>query len=204
MSHTETKAYHHGNLRGALVEAGLEILELEGPSALSLRAVARRAGVSHAAPAHHFATLGHLLAEMAAQGFTAFVSSLDAAAAQGKQDAVSRLKAMGRAYVMFAVGRPSLYALMFRTNETIVWTDHLEQAASAAWSQLAEAVAPVLKRDAQDPLTRSGAVRVWSLVHGFASLSIDNRFPPNVRGEVNPDIMEDAIATLPVLAKGVR
>jgi AcrR family transcriptional regulator len=202
MGAQDAKTYHHGNLRDALVSAGLEILEREGPSALSLRAVARKAGVSHAAPAHHFPTLGHLLAEIAAEGFKAFVSSLNAAAAQGAQDPASRLKAMGRAYVDFAMAHDALYALMFQTTGITVWTDTLEHAARSAWNQLADAVAAILDRSAQDPVTRAGAVRVWSLVHGFGSLSIDQRFPPDVRGNAGSVVIDLAIAALPQLARG--
>jgi AcrR family transcriptional regulator len=203
MEAQDKKSYHHGNLRDALVASGLEILEQEGPSALSLRAVARRAGVSHAAPAHHFPTLGHLLAEIAAEGFEAFVRSLDEAAGKGPQDPASRLKAMGRAYVDFAIARNALYALMFQTTGIIAWTDTLERAARAAWNQLAEAVAEILGRNAEDPVTRAGAVRVWSLVHGFGSLSIDDRFPPDVRGNPGSAVIDQAIAALPQLAHGV-
>jgi AcrR family transcriptional regulator len=202
MEAQDKKSYHHGNLRDALVAAGMEILEREGPSELSLRAVARKAGVSHAAPAHHFPTHGHLLAEIAAEGFKTFVRSLDAAAGQSEQDPASRLKAMGRAYVNFAIEHNALYTLMFQTTGVTVWTETLERAARFAWDQLAEAVAAVLQRSAQDPVTRAGAVRVWSLVHGFGSLSIDNRFPPDVRGDAGSAVIEQAIAALPRLAQG--
>jgi AcrR family transcriptional regulator len=202
MEAQDKKSYHHGSLRGALVASGLQLLEHEGASALSLRAVARKAGVSHAAPAHHFPTLSHLLAEIAAEGFKAFVRSLDEAARKGPQDPATRLKAMGRAYVDFAISRKALYALMFQTTGVIAWTDALEQAARAAWNQLAEAVAAVLGRNAEDPVTRAGAVRVWSLVHGFGSLSIDDRFPPDVRGSPGSAVIDQAIAALPQLAHG--
>ena len=197
MEKPAVKTYHHGNLRDALVAAGLEILESEGMAALSLRAVARHAGVSHAAPAHHFDSLGHLLAEIAAQGFQAFVSSLAKAANAGSQDPPSRLMSMARAYVSFAQERPALYTLMFRTTGPMAWTDNLQSAATAAWEQLALAVGNLLEKDAHDAASKSGAVRVWSYVHGYASLSIDNHFPPEVRGDQGRLVFEDAIAALP-------
>jgi AcrR family transcriptional regulator len=201
MNIQDSKSYHHGNLRDALVTAGLQILEYEGPTALSLRAVARKAGVSHAAPAHHFPTLAHLLAEIAAKGFTLFVYVLDEAANQGEQNPAARLKAMGKAYVGFAIARKHLYALMFQSTGTVAWTETLDAAANSAWNQLAECTAALLKRAPSDPLTRAGAVRVWSLVHGFAMLTIDNRFPPDARGEAVHAAIDQAVAALPRLAK---
>jgi AcrR family transcriptional regulator len=201
MNIQDSKSYHHGNLREALVAAGLEILEREGPSALSLRAVSRKAGVSHAAPAHHFPTLSHLLAEIATKGFELFVHSLDETANQGDQNPAARLKAMGKAYINFAIARKSLYELMFQSTGTVAWTDTLDAAAGDAWKQLSGCVAAVLKRTEDHPLTRAGAVRVWSLVHGFAMLTIDNRFPPDARGEAVHAAIDQAVAALPRLAK---
>ena len=77
MAKKTTKAYHHGDLREALIKAGRAILEKDGVEALTLRACARKAGVSHAAPQHHFASINDLLAEIAATGFEDFVKALD-------------------------------------------------------------------------------------------------------------------------------
>jgi AcrR family transcriptional regulator len=203
MGAQNTKSYHHGNLRDALVSAGLEILEREGPSALSLRAVARKAGVSHAAPAHHFPTLGHLLGEIEARGFEEFARFLDEVAAQGAQDPESRLKAIFRAYIEFAMAHKSLYTLMFQTTGKIVRTQTLESAMQAAWDQLAAIVAAYLERSSTDSITLAGAVQVWSMVHGFVLLSNDNRFPPAVRDKGGKVAIDQLIAALPQLGKGI-
>ena len=112
MKKKTAKSYHHGDLREALVAAGRAILEEEGAAALTLRACARRAGVSHAAPQHHFATVAELLAEIAATGFEDFVVALDKGAAREVTPA-AKLTAMGRSYVGFAQARPAIYQLMF-------------------------------------------------------------------------------------------
>ena len=101
MAKKTAKTYHHGDLREALIKAGLTILEKDGVEALTLRACARKAGVSHAAPQHHFAGIDDLLAEIAATGFEDFVESLDQAAAHATSP-VEKLKAMGQGYVAFA------------------------------------------------------------------------------------------------------
>lgn len=166
------KNYHHGDLRDALVKAGRDILEAEGAAALTLRACARKAGVSHAAPQHHFATALDLLAEIAATGYEDFIKALDEGAA--KETAASgKLKAMGRSYVTFAKAHPSIYKLMFGA-ETPPKSERLKNAMFAAWNQLTSAVEKAEGSDDRE----AKAVRIWSLVHGFSMLTINQRFPP--------------------------
>lgn len=107
----EARPYHHGDLRRALIDAARRILEAEGPSALSLRAVAREAGVSPAAPYHHFKDKAELLDAVAAEGW----EMLDAAMARAKEQAEPRdkLTALGIAYVCFARENPALYRVMY-------------------------------------------------------------------------------------------
>ena len=111
----EAKPYHHGDLRRALVEAAERILENEGPSALSLRAVAREAGVSAAAPYHHFKDKNELLAAIAQEGFELLAQAMREGAAH-EEDPRRRLNALGVAYVRFARDNPALYNLMYSTS----------------------------------------------------------------------------------------
>src|ERR671920_1863885 len=107
----EPRPYHHGDLRRALVDAARRLLESEGPSALSLRAVAREAGVSPAAPYHHFKDKGELLDAVAQEGW----QMLDQALAKAKAEAPTIREAMnglGVAYVCFASDNPALYRVM--------------------------------------------------------------------------------------------
>jgi AcrR family transcriptional regulator len=110
----EAKRYHHGDLRRALIEAAERILENEGPSALSLRAVAREAGVSAAAPYHHFKDKNELLAAIAQEGFELLAQAMRGGAAD-EGDPRQRLNALGVAYVRFARDNPALYSLMYST-----------------------------------------------------------------------------------------
>ena len=188
MKKKPAKSYHHGDLREALVKAGRSILEEQGAAALTLRACARRAGVSHAAPQHHFETATDLLAEIAATGFEDFVAALDAGAAAARSPA-ERLKGMGRGYVAFARARPAIYQLMFGDKPSIP-SERLHKAMIAAWTQLAGAVAAV----AGSADVNSGAAHVWSSVHGFAMLTINRALPPMVDEARALDFM---IASLP-------
>jgi AcrR family transcriptional regulator len=174
MAKKATKAYHHGDLREALIKAGRAILEKDGVEALTLRACARKAGVSHAAPQHHFASISDLLAEIAATGFEDFVKALDRGAARSAVP-VEKLKAMGQSYVAFARERPAVYQLMFGVAAPLS-SERLRAARIAAWKQLADAVSAVAGPDDKE----AKAMQVWSAVHGFSMLVIGQQLPPVV------------------------
>lgn len=173
-----SSSYHHGDLHDALLKAAERILERDGLPGLTLRAVAREAGVSHAAPAHHFGDLVGLLSELAAIGYGRFGAALNAAAAAGRSPAEAGL-ARGRAYIDFARTHPAMYQLMFSAERLDMNNPVLRQAADASFSGLVAAVNA--NRDeaiAEDRLTLDQAAdvaRIWSLVHGFAMLLIDGR-----------------------------
>lgn len=182
------KNYHHGDLRAALVTAGRAILVREGLAALSLRACAREAGVSHAAPQHHFRNVAELLAAIAASGFDDFVEALDASS-RTAPGARERLIAMGRAYVDFAGRDPALYRVMFGVEAPNVKTEILIQAMDRAWSQLHEAVCEFTGK----PDAAGDAMLVWSVVHGHAMLMAAKCIP----GPIDPDIqLGKALETL--------
>ena len=109
---SEARPYHHGDLSRALVEAARRILENEGPAALSLRAVAREAGVSPAAPYHHFKDKGELLDAVAHEGWAALDAALGEARAKAA-DSKERMTSLGVAYVCFARDNPALYRVMY-------------------------------------------------------------------------------------------
>src|SRR5271166_4254243 len=124
--------YHHGALKDALVEASEAILLERGVAGLTLRAVARRVGVSPAAPAHHFGDVAGLLTEVAARGFEALSQALRAAEADAGADPAARLDAQGRAYVAFALRHPARVRLMFRRDMCDPESPRLKEAASAS------------------------------------------------------------------------
>ena len=165
--------YHHGDLRGALIAAGRAILEEAGVPALSLREAARRANVSHAAPRHHFPSLQHFLGDCAADGFDEFTEALTEAAA-GRPTPAAALVAMGHAYVNFAEANRAMFRLMFNRDSVGERSDSLMVAGGRAYSTLVEAV------QALDPALAPAELEyriaaIWSIVHGFAHLSLDQK-----------------------------
>nr|WP_281432937.1 TetR/AcrR family transcriptional regulator [Aestuariivirga litoralis] len=159
------------------MNAGEQALTEMPVDKVSLREIARRAGVSHAAPKHHFPSLGHLLAEIAARGFSRFIAALDEGADTARdQTPAGRLTAMGRAYLQFATDNPAVYQLMFGQREPMVMTPRLTEASYDAWQQIVNAVAAVTGQ-ARAPM---GAIHVWSSVHGLSLLKLAQRIPPDV------------------------
>jgi AcrR family transcriptional regulator len=159
----EPKPYHHGDLRNALLDAARALLE-EGPlSELSLRAVARRAGVSHAAPYRHFPNHESLLVELAAEGFGELRGEIAAVAAQKGAES-DRIAKIGAAYMRFVARRPALARLMF--GPQLPNRDRFPDLSAAADSIGAEIGAQL-----HDPALGLG---VWAAVHGLALLILEN------------------------------
>jgi AcrR family transcriptional regulator len=167
-------AYHHGDLRPALLQASLALIDESGIGALSLREVARKAGVSHNAPYHHFKDRGSLLAALAEDGFAALAQQM-AAARAAAPDARARLEACGLAYIRFALASPARFKLMFRPELTgpdaqaavaQSSTPALDTLAAAIVEAQAGGLAP-----AGDP--KPLVLTCWAAVHGVASLLLD-------------------------------
>jgi AcrR family transcriptional regulator len=175
--------YHHGALRDALLLAAEKVLERDGLPGLTLRAVAREAGVSHAAPTHHFGDLAGLLSELAAIGYRQFNAAMIAANASGTVQDKGIAKA--KAYVAYAQAHPGMYGLMFRTERLDMKRPSLHEAAGAAFAGLARGVGASrhehIEAEAMS-LEQAGAVaRAWSLVHGFTMLLLDDRMSDILR-----------------------
>lgn len=186
----KSSPYHHGTLRQALIDAAEAILERDGIQALTLRAAARAAGVSHAAPAHHFGDLAGLLSELAATGYDRFRGALLGAMDAASPGPASRLRAMGRAYVAFARDHPGLFLLMFRSERFDSRRPALQHAMAAAYAALAEAAAAAGSVPVEGSPDRLGAIAAaWAIAHGLAMLLIDGR----LRGLTdNTDALIDA------------
>jgi AcrR family transcriptional regulator len=191
MNEPAKAAYHHGDLRDSLLTAAEQALAELPLQQVSLREIARRAGVSHAAPKHHFASLGQLLGEVAARGYDRFVESLGQAADRATdQSPNARLTAMARAYLRFAVDNPAVYGLMFGKREHAVeTTPHLATAMLAAWTQLENQVADLVG-PARAPY---GAVTVWANVHGLAMLRLERKLPPHVSPDIAIESMTQSL-----------
>lgn len=169
---TVRASYHHGDLRAALVAAGLAILE-EGvdPSVLSLREAARRAGVSAMAPYRHFDDKDALLAALATVGFERLGAALRAA--DVGDDGRAALRAQGVAYVAFACAHPALFRLMFGARSPSK-TGALLAAERATFDVLAGRVAGLMGAASAETVADE-ALAKWALVHGLAMLAVDGQ-----------------------------
>lgn len=165
-------AYHHGDLREALLRTAEAQLAERGPEGFTLRETARRVGVSNAAPAHHFADVGALLTELAAIGFERLTAAMRAAAA-GASTPEARLPAIGRAYVERAVAAPALFRLMFHSDRCDRASPRLAAAGREAHGVLDGVVAALPGRAGPDRYP--DVAFAWSAVHGFAVLCIEGR-----------------------------
>jgi AcrR family transcriptional regulator len=178
------KPYHHGDLRHALIQAGLELLSEGGAASLELRKVARKAGVSHAAPYRHFADKQALVAAINEEGFRLLAERIRTTLREAPGDSFEQLQAVARAYVQFAREHPWLMREMFSglTIEREAFPD-----LSAASKDVFMTYWEVVKRGQEegkiidvDPGALSGVL--WSLLHGVAMLTIENQIRPYTEG----------------------
>jgi AcrR family transcriptional regulator len=175
MAAPASRPYHHGDLPRALVSAAVELIDEVGPAAVSLREVARRAGVSHAAPAHHFRDKAGLLSAVAAEGYELLATTLGEVYEQ-----TGDFREVGVAYVRFALSHRAHFEVMFRPelyradDPTVVAAR--ERSAAMLYGPPAE-----LTGDGEGGV--HAAVAAWSLVHGFATLWLNGNLERAVRGD---------------------
>jgi AcrR family transcriptional regulator len=167
MSHSKA-TYHHGNLRPALVRAAMELLDESGETALSLRAVARSAGVSPAAPYRHYENREALVSAVAAVGYRDLAERL--AAAHPSPSTPEQLANVATAYVQFALDRPALFRIMF--GESCDRENPERVAATAAVSAYVRSIA---QRTFPHADAEALATAIWALVHGLAFLYLDGK-----------------------------
>lgn len=177
--------YHHGDLRNSLLRAVEEIILEKSVAELSLREAARRAGVSHSAPAHHFGDKNGMLAAFAEEGFADLAAEMQKAAALAESpDAHGQMDGIGMAYVMFAVEHPAHFDVMFRSGLHNDATPELEAAADAAFSTLYAKTEAVIESGEFPPDMNPAhlAAYFWSVVHGIASLWVDGSLSHYMEG----------------------
>lgn len=171
--------YHHGSLHQALIDATEDILAERGIEGFTLREAARRAGVSAAAPAHHFGSATGLLTEVALLGFEELTRDLKDANARGGKDPAARLREQGVAYVRFALQHPGLFQLMFRATRLKAQDARLHEAGRAAMHELKTAIGDLFVRAKRRPAERTvlaTTLAAWSAAHGFAQLALEGKF----------------------------
>ena len=182
------RGYHHGDLEAALLRSAGKVIEKEGLDALSLRAVARRAGVSHNAPYRHFAEREALLAALAMEGFERLGAAQRAAAEKGG------LRAMGEAYVLFALEHPQRFRLMFGGRISIARHEQLREVATKTFAGLSGALAARVP-EAQG--ARDASIAAWALVHGLALLLMGERIAPAaMNGRERKAFVRDVLASI--------
>lgn len=201
---TTRSSYHHGALRDALLAACLRLIETEGIGAVSLRRVAREAGVSSGAPYHHFADRAALLAALSTEGFRLLAADLTAAR-YAAPTPVAALTALGEAYIRFAIQRPGYFRLMFRP-ELSQPEKHPETrvAGEAAFGVLTDAVADcVAAGDLEAERTETVSVTVWALGHGMASLWLDGQLDKRsaMFGTTATELVDSVMGTITELIR---
>jgi AcrR family transcriptional regulator len=172
-AHHHSPSYHHGNLRRALIDATLGLIAEKGMKALTIREVARMAGVSHAAPYRHFSDKEDLLCAVAIEGFDMVIADTKQRFDACGGDVLKQFQESGLAYIDFAATQPSHYRVMFSAGEHRLRED-LKQRARQAFSILYDCIVSGQNKK----LIRQGdpfeqAMAAWSLVHGHAMLIID-------------------------------
>jgi AcrR family transcriptional regulator len=172
-----TKRYHHGDLRAALLLTVGEIIAERGVAQVSLREVARRAQVSHGAPAHHFRNKAALVTAFAAQGFTEMVAAIEQLPRhRDARNGPEELAATGKGYVRFALAHPAHFSIMFDSAELDGADPAFREASNRAYGLLTRAIERCVREGRLRPdQVGPATVASWSLVHGFASLWIGGR-----------------------------
>jgi AcrR family transcriptional regulator len=195
---TSRSPYHHGDLRAACLCAAMELLEEGGTTALSLRAVARRAGVSPAAPYRHYADRDALIAAVAAVGYRELAEQL--VAAHPSPSTADDFGAIAVAYVQFALQRPALFRVMFAEPCD---TDNSERV--AATMAISEYVSAIVRQSFPGLNTEALSTAAWALVHGLAFLHLDGKLDGSTPDVVSNRVRDavHAVLTVSSAAEGV-
>ncbi len=173
----ESRPYHHGNLPEVLAAAAEALVREKGVHGFTLRECARRAGVAHSAPGHHFGDVTGLLTEVAARGFERLTRSMQ----QEREGASGAdvLRRIGRGYVAFAASEPVVFVLMFHSDRIDRTSSRLQAAGNAAFGELVAAIAAATGRPDRD----EDALRfAWGAIHGISMLLVDGPMRPSGSG----------------------
>jgi AcrR family transcriptional regulator len=170
------RGYHHGDLRAALVQAGLEMLKTRSAEEVSLREIARMVGVSATAVYRHFPDKAALLGALCDEGGRE-LARLQVEAMKKSGGGRPGFDAVGRAYVRFALDNPTLFRMMMTTRPAVDFLDIQPDRDNSALQLLRENIAALVPAGASQEQRRIAALRAWSIVHGLAMLMLDNQVP---------------------------
>lgn len=184
------RGYHHGNLRAALIEAALDLIEKKGPTGFTLSEAAKQAGVTPAAVYRHFEGREDLIAEAAQQGYEVFADLMEHAYQSGQPSALAAFEATGRAYLAFARKYPGHYIAMFESGISVNRTPELAAASSRANAVLEKAAADLSQHIPEDkrPPASMFSAHIWAMSHGVVEL-----FARNSPGRASPFPPEDLL-----------
>ncbi len=188
------RGYHHGNLRQALVDAALELIEAKGPTGFTLSEAAKKAGVTPAAVYRHFEGREDLIAEAARQGYEIFADLMEYAYETGQPSSLASFEATGRAYLAFARKYPGHYVAMFESGISINRTADLAQVANRAFAVLERAASALSEHIPPDkrPPAQMFSAHIWAMSHGVVELFA--RGAPGTRSPFSPeDLLETGI-----------
>jgi len=188
------RGYHHGNLRQALVEAALQLVEARGPTGFTLSEAAKKAGVTPAAVYRHFEGREDLIAEAARQGYEIFADLMEFAFAKGQPSALASFEATGRAYLAFARKYPGHYVAMFESGISINRTSELALVATRAHGVLERAAVELSQHIPPEkrPPAQMVSAHIWAMCHGVVELFA--RGSPGTKSPFPPeDLLESGI-----------
>jgi AcrR family transcriptional regulator len=193
----EERSYHHGNLSLALLDAAEVELTEHGIEGFSLRGVAKRAEVSHAAPAHHFGDANGLLTALAARGFERFIQRQRDFRQRASSDPRAQLEASGVGYVVFALENPAIFRLMFSSDRPDFEDPELQGIAESAFEELVGHVRGVTKDQGspkKDGAMMLNVAAAWAVAHGLADLLVAGRL--HTLGSLAPKTRDRRIAAI--------
>jgi AcrR family transcriptional regulator len=198
------RGYHHGDLRAALLRAAEEELMEKGIEGFTLRSCARRAGVSPAAPSHHFGDVTGLLTEVAIEAFGGLAASMRREMAVTERGSIEHVIAAAIGYVDFSLDRPAQFKLMFRSERLHAEDTALRMASAASSSLAADSVGAFVgsQNPMGEPAVTRKVVGLWSLAHGVASLLLAGQLGPTASGRaiaraLVPDLVRSLFGVSP-------
>jgi AcrR family transcriptional regulator len=191
------------DLPSALLAATEDILREHGLEKFTLREAARRAGVTHGAPAFHFGDAAGLLTAFAASGYKAMTALMLKYRLEAPKDPKSQLVAVGSAYIDYAIAHRPQFQLMFRSDSIHLNDEAYKECSKAAFHQLQETMLPLLHPDSTDEERKLKMMLAWSAVHGFATLVLEKRFTPFYGSSQNPAVFADGRRMLEILTGSI-